>query len=470
MKAKHALVITLVFVLLIGAFSVDAAALEAIAAAQPWTAQVFQLDMAGVQSLSTAFVGKYQVPIMSYTRPTGPNWIWYMHRATEAVAGNCGFEDTWTCFGWSDGDLIRGTVSNLATESDVETHLEAWAYLTTDGTIRGAAVEHMNDMSFVDTAMGNLIQISKFGSAIVGVPSLQMSGWRYRLAVTIRDDSTDIPPHKLVYLYFTGDSNTSCLDSGSAYQCDVIDTSFGGGSMGAPSLDLAGDGTVGIAYQKSGSLMYAYPHTETLLYPSNCGPGEDTWRCISIKTPTLNGVVGLVVGLAMGQDAAQRGIAFTYDDMITPVTLWHAGYVGSGGNCGTDRNFSGMLVEKWECEGIVNFHWLNPADSPSISIDLDPSGYPTIAYDYASGSLANKNLYVAYPDLRLGIEGGWWTRQKIDGATMENISTGAQAALALSKSGLGFVGYFQKMEMAGEVPDLKIAWQQFQAYLPVIRR
>ena len=333
--------------------------------------------------------------------------------------------------------------------------------------IRGWSLELMNDMSYVTSQTTNLIQISKFGVSVVGAPSLVQTGGKYRLAVTILD-SGDLFPHKLVYMYFTGSSNTSCTNAGSTYQCDVIDSSYGGGSIGAPSLGYAGDGTVGIAYYKLGDLMYAYPHTHSALYPSNCGPGGDTWRCISIVEGTPTGTLGPVVKLAMGHDYSERSIAYTYDDEMIPVTIYHAGYVGAGGNCGTDKNSVGMWVERWQCDDIVFFYYLNPSLQPSFSIALDPLGYPTIAYDYAASDMGFIDLYVVYPNARLGLPGDSWTAQEIDEVLVDTVDTGALAALAINNEGLGLIGYLQEEDYL--TPDLKVAWQQFQVYLPVIKR
>ncbi len=228
--------------------------------------------------------------MLSYAR-TGYGTIWQAHLATSAVPGDCGPGSSWKCSTWSDPDLVPGTLSNMAAMPVVDTHIIKWVY-SAEGYIRGWSLELMNDMSFVGSQTTNLIQINKFGVSVVGPPSLVQTGGKYRLAMTVLD-SGDLFPHKLVYMYFTGISNTSCTNAGSTYQCDVIDSSYGSGSIGVPSLGLAGNGTVGIAYYKFGDLKYAYPHSHSPIYPSNCGPGGDTWRCITIFEGTPHRRAGI---------------------------------------------------------------------------------------------------------------------------------------------------------------------------------
>jgi hypothetical protein len=326
----------------------------------------------------------------------------------------------------------------------------------------------MNDMTPVDDDFQDLIQISKFGSTLVGTPSLKIkSGGQYEIAITILG-SGDLYPYSLVYMHYVGGNNTSCINTGSPYQCDVIDQSYGSGSMGTPSLQLADDGTVGISYYKSGEVRYAYPHTPVLLWPSNCGPGGNTWRCISIYAGTPTGTVGKVIKLTLGKTSSERGIAFTYDDQLIPVTLYHADYVGSGGNCGWDLGAMGLASYKWRCEDIVYFYYLNPALTPSFSIDIDPDGYSVIAYDYAVSDLGNIDLYITYPKARTGSADPGWIAQKIDGAPVFNVDTGAQAAISLNSAGLGFISYLQ--EEMYELPDLKIALQGYSTFLPILTK
>jgi hypothetical protein len=432
----------------------------------PWTSKYLADAEDGVRNVSTAFVGNYQIPMISYSR-NGQDNIFQAHTATSAVAGNCGPDNTWYCNNWYDPDLIPGTVSQMATIQYIQTHAIRWAF-STGSMIRGATIELMNDMTFVTDNWLDLIQINKFGSSIIGVPSLQIdSGGHYMIAVTILG-SGDLYPHSLVYMYYVGGSNTSCKNTGSPYQCDVIDQSYGNGSMGASSLQIAQDGSVGIAYYKSGEVMYAYPHVTFPGWPSNCGPSGDTWRCISIFAGTVTGAVGSVVDFAWGETTYDRGIAFTYDDTLIPVTLYHADYVGNGGNCGSDLRLGGELDYRWQCDDIINFDYLNPALLPSFSIEIDPLGFSAIAFDYANSDLSNKDLYITYPKARVGNADPGWIVQHIDGAPVFDVDTGAQVSFSLDDTGRGFISYLQLEDY--ELPDIKFAYQVDQTFLPLLTR
>jgi hypothetical protein len=467
MKAKKVIFLTLVLALLVSTTAVDAATLSATAANSPWTVQLLKGGEDGVRNLATAFVGKFQTPMLSYSR-VGLHRIYQAYAATSAVPGNCGPNSTWYCTYWNDSALVPGTVSNMATGLyGPDSFGVKWVYQA-GGYLRGATVERMNDMTPVTDDWEDLIQLSKFGGVLVGTPSLQMVGGHFRLAAIIRGGG-DFPVYSLVYMYYIGNvANNTCKVSGFAYQCDVISTSVGYNSMGSPSFQMAPDGTVGIAYYYVKELKYAYPHTNTVHWPSNCGPGGNTWRCISIFAGTPTGTVGQVVKFAFGPTGSDRGIVFTYDDTLIEVTLKHAEYVGSGGNCGSDKNRFGVTALRWKCTDVAILGDLASWYTPSFSIAVDPQGYSVIAYNDDPGDLAPVYLYVAYPKERVGIAGPGWIAQKIDGPPVTEVATGAQAALSLNSTGLGFIGYLQEEDY--ELPDLKIAWQQFQIFLPLIKR
>jgi hypothetical protein len=149
-------------------------------------------------------------------------------------------------------------------------------------------------------------------------------------------------------------------------------------------------------------------------------------------------------------------------------TIWHAEYVGSGGNCGEEPTLYLGTIKRWHCTDVAILGDLASWYTPSFSIAVDPQGYSVIAYNDDPGDLAPVYLYVAYPKERVGIAGPGWIAQKIDGPPVTEVATGAQAALSLNSTGLGFIGYLQEEDY--ELPDLKIAWQQFQIFLPLIIR
>jgi hypothetical protein len=239
--------------------------------------------------------------------------------------------------------------------------------------------------------------------------------------------------------------------------------------MGAPSLAIIADeGRTGIAYYKNGEVMYAYPLTPRLGWPSNFGPGADTWRSICIFPCNGTRNLGRVVKLAMGKASSEQGILFTSNSVSIPLTLSHADYVGSNGNCGQDLALGGFSDYRWQCDELIVYNHLYPDENPSFSIVIDPQGYPVISYDYRSFNNGNNDLYLIYPIGRTGNTGTGWITQKIDSAHLQVADTGAQASLALNTKGLGFISYLQ--EEAAQLADLKIAFQLYRASLPIVSK
>jgi hypothetical protein len=465
MKANKVIHITLVLVFLLGATSAEAASSGSSTASQRWKVQLLKGGEDSIRNLSTAYVGISETPMLSYDKIGSP-YIYRAYTATSAVPGNCGPNNGWYCNQWFISGLVPGTVSPMATwQKTADTHLVRWAF-STSTMIRGASLELNNNMSYVTSSLQDLIQLNKFGGTLVGSPSLQIMAGHYKIAATIRDN-TDLYAYKLVYMTYASPNNTTCLDAGSNYQCDVIDSSNGSNSMGAPTLSMAANGMVGIEYSKAGTqfgLMYAYPHTSSSLYPSNCGTFLDPWRCISIFADVGTSTVGRDVKAAMGTAADHVGIAFTFGNASFGKYLFNASYVDSGGNCGTDLNFYGESVDKWNCKLIA---FLGIPDR-SYSIAIDPQEYSVIAFEYASTDQSPVDLYLTYPNARVGIASPGWALQRIDSAPTTLITTGGQAALSINNTGFGFIGYLQEEDYV--LPDLKITWQQFETFLPLIKR
>ena len=462
MKTNRGLLIILAFALLAGPTPIQAAAAGTPAVNQPWKIQLFTSGLANITNLSSAFVGDPQIPILSYSlNAAGDHYIYYAHPATPAAPGNCGPGNTWHCAKYWFGNLVPVTLSPINVSQMANKHiLLQWAFQTTS-MIRSAAIELTPDMNYYALTQGDLLQFTKFGSELVGTPALGFWGGRLQMAATI-SDNTDLYGYKLVNMDYTITANTSCLDDAVHYQCAVIDQSNGLNSMGAASLQVAPDGSGAIAYTKNGDLMFAYYHMPSSQIPSNCGPGGNTWRCIAIFEGTGTSAVGNDLQQAVGLTDSNRAIAFTFGNTSFGKYLMHATFVGSGGNCGTDLNYLGNSVDMWKCNLVV---FLGVPDR-SFSIAIDPQGYSVIAYEYATEDLAPVGLYLGYPKARAGVAGSDWMEQQI--ALVPSVTTGALAALSLNSAGLGFIGYLQEEDYV--LPDLKIAWQQFKTYQPLIIR
>jgi hypothetical protein len=441
---------------------VNAASSSSSAVNQPWTVQLFKRAEAGVTNLSTAFAGNPQLPVISYSK-TGSQDIYVAYPATAAVPGNCGPSTRWHCRQLTFTGLIPSTLSQMVVTKKTNTFQLQWAYAT--GTmIQGATLEMNNDFSDHAQSHEDLIKIGKFGANVIGAPSLANWNGYYEMAVTI-EDSSDFYGHTLVFMHHVGSPFPPCLDGTTSYECYPIDQTTGFNSMGPASFYLAPDGNFGISYFKAGAsngLMLAYPHSNSPQVPSNCGPGLNSWRCISIfPNNNILAPVGQIVKVAVGKNAAEEGIAFTIGTSVDGWSLMSATFVGSAGNCGDDRN-SFDNTQVWRCSLL----WVLGKMTSSFSIAIDPQGYPVIAYDRATEDLAPVDLYLTYPNARVGIGTPGWVEQTIDDSPTTMVTTGGQAALALSSSGLGFIGYLQ--EEAYATPDLKIAWQNYRISLPLV--
>jgi len=456
MKKGRTLLIISVLFIIVGSISADASALRETVANQPWTIETIDDDEPGVMNLSTAFGGKFQIPMFSYYR-TDTNALALVHKATNAAPGNIGPDSSWLRVGIpiTTHNPIGSAISNLATFLyGPDTFGVKWVYGTTGGQLRGMTYEFQNDMTYVGHSTEVLVDLGKFGETLIGAPSLQADGRWFRIAFTILDSNNDI---KLIYVQKTGELNNSCLISGTSYyQCDVIDMSIMW--IGQPSLQITPGGKVGIAYEKFGIIKYAYPHDHTMLFPSNCGPGDPkTWRCTTIYDGAH---VGSNVQLAFGQTEG-RAIVFRKND-----TLVVAQYVGSGGNCGED-GLIGNLKKQWNCKFLQDF--INNPE-PSYSIAVDPRGYPVVAYDNAPSAIGPRNLYLAFQPGYVGSEpADYWNSMFIDHAPRLDVNNGEQAAIAFNKAGFGLIAYRQD-DGYYDTDPLKIAWQQpiFTTYLPII--
>jgi len=455
-KSRRIILFVGIFIL-ISSIPASAASPGSMRGSQTWTIQTLDNDEPNIVIQSSTFGGKHQVPMFSYYSADTEE-LWLFHQQNTENIGQIG---PWTRRGIVTPDIYEGFISN----PDIflygsDTFGVKWVYGTTEETLRGAGVEYMNDMSFVGRSSEVLADLDKLGGELVGAPSLQADGRWFRIAFTVYDWLTEpTPVYKLMYMYKTGELNDSCLWSGTSYyQCDVIDTNDF--SIGPPSLQLAPGGKVGIAYEKDGVLMYAYPHEHLDVFPSNCGPGHpETWRCIPIYDDTN---VGSDVQLAFGQTTG-RGILYNRDN-----ALFIAQYVGSGGNCGWDGHHL-FPDNQWQClllAGLEN----NP--NPSYSIAIDPYGYPVIAYDNAPEALGPKNLYIQYQLGHIGLEpSNTWRTDVIDPAPNMDVDNGREAAIALNNLGTGFIAYIQddNWDPYNPIDRLKIAFQPiFRNYLPMV--
>jgi hypothetical protein len=423
--------------------------------------QVLKGSEAGFTNVSTAFVGKNEIPFVSYTK-VGSESVFMAFPATTGFPGNCGLNNGWHCTYYLDYNLAPTSLSNVATDQyGPDTFGVKWVYKDL-GVLKVLTREYTNDMKTLLTQnTQDMVQLSKFGGVLVGAPSIYQDGLWLRMAVVIRDN-TDLYGYKLIYVHYAGNTPTnSCTDApaGSVYECDVIESGLGFGLIGSPSIDLAPNGTVGIAYYFGGAVKYAYPYLGAL---ANCGPGGNSWLCITITKPSL-GTIGPVVKFDFGSAATDRGIVYTYKD-TTNTYIRHAEYLGSNdGDCG-------LVVPigyYWKCTDVVNLGQIATSWTPSFHVAVDPQGYSVISYNRNPDFQSPLVLYLAYPRARAGLIGPGWVSQYIEGGPVNDVDTGELTDVSLNSAGYGFMAYLKQLQGPGELPDLKIALQARQLFLPI---
>ncbi len=469
MKPGKVFPIVFVLMMVTGLVSVSAAPPAPEVVNIPYKLEMINSSEDYVTNLSVALVGARQIPLISYAKTTTPQ-IYWTHVATEAVPGDCDSNTGWACDFTGTSDMVQTSLSNVATERyGPDTFGLAWAYKE-GNLIQGLKMEYMNDMTRVDINLEHLMEASKFGGILIGAPSIELVGSHYRLAAVFRDNQ-DIKTYKLVYMHYVGGSQTSCRASvASGYQCDVIEE-VTAAPLGAPSLAYA-SGDTGIAYTKGNAVRYAYPWSGIPVFrPANCGP-SNSWRCISIDEPGTGTIDGRVA-LAYGSDNTHAAVLYGY----TPITkdmVMRATYVGNGGNCGEDGLTAEMdLVYRWDCSDVDAF--IEDIAQTTFDVTFDPNDYPVASWNNQFTGDEAERLYIAYPNLRVGMGSGWH-KQVIDGNDWS--TTGKWNGIAINSSGLTFLGYMQpSFRACGEITcpidtsdNLKAALQLFKTYLPVINK
>lgn len=358
--AKKGMIIGALLAFLLSAVTTHAALLNNPVVDLLWTTDVFDGDEVGVKNLSVTFVGSAEIPLLLYSRANPTYRVFMAHPATNATEKTCGPGGGWTCRYLNPSYYpYEGVLSDVVSETGDGIATLAYAFQTENKIYVSVFRQEFNqDMTLGVSEVINIIDLMGFGGIhyeLAGVPSLILDGDHYKIAAVVRNPDTN--QSKLVYAYYNPGTASPC-DTGSDYQCDVVTTLTGVGS--SPSLAEV-NGTAGIAYYDPATddLMYAYPHSHTTVYPSNCGPGNPkTYRCITVYSADE---VGADVQMAFGSTTAQRAIAFTRD-YSEGHYLYNAEYVGRYGNCGSDLDSFGNSVLKWKCTRLNSLDY-NPTPS-----------------------------------------------------------------------------------------------------------
>jgi hypothetical protein len=436
------------------------------AAIYPWRIAMFG-DFNVMKNPSTAFGSINQTPVITFTK--GETTIGVGMPAPDGV-GNCGpmvnFVRTWDCTDYYFGELAvsLAEISPVTTYPTVNGFITGWTIIDKAPLSIILFVEEWGPsggrIDFAETPLLALTTGSPFeGFTVKGSTSLAFDSAGEPHAAVILD-KTATGEDYLVYIH-PGESDGSCGFSN--FRCEIITIKSSLGIDPTPILKLTAEDSPRITFLDAVdvSAMFGYPEDDPLLNP-NCGPGGDTWHCVEIAREDLTDSVGDKPSMALGLHA--QYVAYVLEDLDeTKKALWMAEFVGSGGDCGWDTYLDGNLEVqqgfRWQC-GLVQ--WIDTSPiliNTAFSIQVDPLDYPVIAFSYQPASSSEQCMDVTYPAERAGGTPGTWRRDFI------TCTDPIFDELALSESGLGFIGYVDKT-----IKNVLLAIQDYLLYLPAIVR
>ena len=454
---RPALPILLAIFLLASGFGLQVRPQAGLAASEPpitqWFLDTLELSKKNAApSASIAFDPRNNTPYIAYY---DPNYGDLRLASQVLTGGNCGPRNAWNC--WSadaEGDVGRYASIDFFVSADI------WrlgiAYHDSDNASLEYAEYTCNAFNcvwtFTHIAETNTISQGLYNSLKFdkdGVPHIAY----YAKALDTND--------ALMYASFVG-SGGNCYPNGT-WQCDAIET---GEKMGLrPALQFNASGMPRIAYydEKNGFVKYA-KYTGTQL--DNCGAANG-WKCSPVDAGT-----GASLGLNIAEESSETPQIAYYSPLGTGK-LKIARYVTSQGNCG--------LNGEWLCQEIDDMG-VAPDLELSLSMTADADGNPFIAYQQAPGGARPAGLKIARPVAAIGYAAGncgpkvtiptvhfTWQCDMLDSGYSGVNHEGFYAAMGLRENGLGLVAYFETDAYRGG-GNLKIAYQKFLGYLPVLKR
>jgi len=468
MNARKGTALLLASALLLMFFSTGTARpvsseIKGSAADFPWVGQLFASQ--DFSALSTGFGGVNQIPMISTILPDG-----LYHRVAKKVPigmNLCGPGDTWSCLDFplsNLGGYISGTMSEMAlvTMPSQTEYRAGWVLLNDSDQLKYYYLTYGMLGNETGSATETIMTLGDY--SIIGRPSLAYdSTGKPRVAVLVRYYSDiKLVTDYLKYIYYSGESNTSCGNT-SLWQCDTISAASGMWSyIGSPVIDLSSSDQPRIVYIASyisaNSLQYAYPQSNPD-YSPNCGPENNTWRCITITEGDYE-----ITGLDMDMGSSNPQVAYTIavTDLFTETHLKYAKRVGSlGGDCGTDTVWFVAAVDErftWDCSSVTVIS--QDGSNQDIAIQVDVQGQPVIAYRDSTGSFWDLRLFRGDPE-------AVHTDILLDDGGPGGSNQGRAIDLALNDNDMGFVAYSEDIEYE---TNLKIMYQIAKIYLPSILR
>jgi hypothetical protein len=282
-----------------------------------------------------------------------------------------------------------------------------------------------------------------------GVPHIS-----YYLHRSLDDD-------ELRYAHYVGSGgNCGTGPAAGQWQCDALQVGDGDGQY--TSIALYGPDRPHIVFfDGDDQIRYAIYNPS---WTSGCSEGVTGWSCSVIE--------GNVAGpMSADADPATGSMHIAY--ITTGDKLEYAKPVGSGGNCGPSND--------WDCRQIDDVG--TSADARGISLAIDESGYPVIAYQRVSSAPESvESLKVARPGAAPAVaSSGVVPNCNVDGSMLptwycETVDAGGYSeqngdyvGVTVSPAGLVTVAYYEQ-DALNTTGYLQVAYQRFRVLLPLVSK
>ncbi|TFG68999.1 MAG: hypothetical protein E4H27_07485 [Anaerolineales bacterium] len=346
------------------------------------------------------------------------------------TGGNCGPKNDWQCETVDHTGNV-GMYSSIAI--DPVDNLPIISYYDASNGALKVAVMTVFDWVFKTIDDPDLVSAGRYNSL-----KLSSTG-KPRIAYYI---SNIMGIDSLWYAKYVGGGTGNC--GGNDYRCDIVDDGEQMGKYASLALDSSDQPHIAYHDGANDALMYAHYNGSWL-----------TRRIIPVSSSS-----GKYASLVVDTHNGDLPHIAHYNS--SSGMLEYAVYVGGNeGNCG----MSNTLKYEWQCDAIDNIG--TGTDPKGVSIAVDGSGYPIIAYQ-SGGS----GLKVARPAAALGLLTGncgpvnlfytWQCKTISMGIGFEQ---GDYMALALNSAGLSTIAYYGNV--TGSVGDLKVAYQRLRVFLPL---
>jgi len=434
-------------------------------AAVVWKIQTVNGEV-NAKTISVGFGGSKRHPLISYVNNYNKNVRFVIPAVS--TAGDCGSGNAWKCT-YIDEPARVGWTSRMAVYKFTNSFKVGWTYWDKgSGNIVLYTQEYSDDLVRLGSHTTQVLDLDIYDDAkywdwiLLEPASLVFDEYGNAHMVMVVNFGG---LNKIVYAYekTNGKPTTPCnFHADTRYQCDVI-YSTTSDTLKEARIVLTGSNQPRIAFfsLEDDTVKYAYPQSSPLLHP-NCGPGGNTWRCITIFTSMFGHLMysndhGYLPQFDMAIGPGEpHFVVKEYGNGKTRLSAIK--FVGSGGNCGQDYALSASkpasvkLVNRWSMTGYPvdgNF----PPLYTSFDLAVDSKDYPVLAFNNGEAG-PYYQLYVIYPGERDGQPPNSHIWKKVDG---RDINTAYQTALALDDRDLALIGY---IEMEDYSNNLKIAYQE----------